>query len=89
MLNNLDSNTIINQAYFDAWRGHHQQNPKALILRHYVYEDENESSVNRINFRNFTEKENDIQFSIRRGSVLSVFGMNRKEIAAKLEEYEK
>ena len=90
LLSSLDSDTLINQGYFDAWRGHHQQNSGGFILRQYVYEDNPEKSSNTISLCNFTEGVfNNSQFSIRRGSVLSVWTMSRKEIIAKLDEYEK
>ena len=92
LFDSLDSDTaVIDQGYFDAWRGNQQQySSGGYIVRHYVYEDNDESSLNTITLRNFTEGVFDKnQFSIRRGPVLSVFGMNRKEIVAKLEEYEK
>ena len=93
LFDSLDSDTaVIDQGYFDAWRGNQQQySAGGFILRHYVYEDNDESSLNTIiSLHNFTEGVFDkSQFNIRRGPVLSVFGMNRKEIVAKLEEYEK
>ena len=91
ILNNLDSNTtVIDQGYFDAWRGYYQQSSNGFILRRYVQEDENESPTSMISLRDYTEGTFDKnEFRIRRGAVLSVFGMNRKDIAAKLEEYEK
>jgi len=90
LLNSLDSDTVINQGYFDVWRGHHQQNSGDFTLRQYVHEDDQEKSSNVISLHNFTEDVfNKSQFSIRRGSVLSVWTMNRKKIIAKLDEYEK
>lgn len=90
MLSNLDTNTAINEGYFDAWRGRYQQNSDGFVLRQYIYEEENESSVNTISLQNFTGGIFDkSQFSIRRGSVLSVWAMNKNEIIAKLEEYKK
>ena len=90
LLNSLDSDTVINQGYFDAWRGYYQQNSDRFILRQYVYEDSQEKSSNTISLHNFTEGAFDkSQFGIRRGSVLSVWAMSRKEIIAKLDEYEK
>jgi len=90
LLNGLDSDTMINEGYFDAWRGHHQQNSDRFILRQYVDEDNQEKSSNTISLHNFTGGIfNKSQFSIRRGSVLSVWAMSRKEIITKLDEYEK
>lgn len=92
LFDSLDSDiAMIDQGYFDAWRGNQQQySAGAFTLRHYVNEENDESSLNTISLRNFTKGVFDrSQFNIRRGPVLSVFGMNRKEIVAKLEEYEK
>lgn len=90
LLSSLDSDTVINQGYFDAWRGYHQQNSDRFILRQYVYEDNPEKSSNTISLHNFTKGVFDkSQFSIRRGSVLSAWTISRKEIITKLDEYEK
>ena len=92
LFDSLDSDTaVIDQGYFDAWRGNQQQDsPGGFILRQYVHKENDESSLNTISLHNFTEGVFDkSQFSIRRGPVLSVFGMNRKEIVAKLKEYKK
>ena len=90
LLSNLDSSGLITQDYFDAWRGHQHPSQKhgEFILRQYVHDNNQEPSL--ISIYNFTEELfNKSQFSIRRGPVLSVWTMNRKESFAKLEEHEK
>ena len=90
LLRNLDSSGLITQDYFNAWRGHRHPSQKhgEFILRQYVYDNNQEPSL--ISIYNFTGGLfNKSQFSIRRGPVLSVWTMNRKESFAKLEEHEK
>ena len=90
LFSNLDSSSIITQNYFNAWRGHQHPSQKhgEFILRQYVHDDNQEPSL--ISLHNFTEGLfNKSQFSIRRGPVLSVWTMNRKESFAKLEEHKK
>ena len=88
--NLLDPSGLITQHYFNAWRGHQHPPQKhgEFILRQYIHDDNQEPSL--ISIYNFTEGLfNKSQFSIRRGPVLSVWTMNRKESFAKLEEHEK
>ena len=88
--NLLDSSGLITQDYFNAWRGHQHPSQKhgEFILRQYVHDNNQEPSL--ISLYNFTEGLfNKSQFSIRRGLVLSVWTMNRKESFTKHEEYEK
>jgi len=78
----------MHESYFDAWRGHNLPlNPNEIILRHYLEED---NQINSTNSYIYTDTYSDIsQFHIRRGSVLTAWAINREEILAKLEEYEK
>ena len=90
LLSNLDSSDVITQNYFNAWRGHQHPSQKhgEFILRQYVHDNNQEPSP--ISIYNFTEGLfNKSQFSIRRGPILSVWTMNRKESFAKLEEHKK
>ena len=90
LFSNLDSSDVITQNYFDAWRGHRHPSQKhgEFILRQYVHDNNQEPSL--ISIYNFTEGLfNKSQFSIRRGPVLSVWTMNRKESFAKLEKHKK
>ena len=70
LLSDLDSSDIVDQGYFDAWRGHHRTSTSGgFILRQYVHDDNQQLSQN-----SFTEGTyNKSQFNIRRGPVLSVW----------------
>ena len=86
LLSHLDSSDIVDQGYFDAWRGHHSISKSGgFILRQYVHDDNQELSQD-----NFTERTyNKSLFTIRRGPVLSVWTTNRKQDVIKSEEHEK
>ena len=86
LLSNLDSSDIVDQGYFDAWRGHHHISTSGgFILRQYVHDDNQQLSQN-----NFTEGTfNKSHFNIRRGPVLSIWTTNRKQNFIKFEEHEK
>ena len=84
---NLDASDIVDQGYFDAWRGHHQiSKSSGFILRQYVHDDNQELSQNTDNFTE--ETFNRRQFNIRRGPVLSVWTTDRKQNVIKFEEHD-
>ena len=86
LLSNIDSSDVVDQGYFDAWRGHNSISKSGgFILRQYVHDDNQELSQD-----NFTERTyNKSLFTIRRGPVLSVWTTNRKQNVIKFEEHEK
>lgn len=86
LLSNLDANDVVDQGYFDAWRGHRQISKSGgFILRQYVHDDNQELSQNTDNFTE--ETFNRSQFNIRRGPVLSVWTTDRKQNVIKFEEH--
>ena len=87
LLTNLDASNVVDQGYFDAWRGHHQISKSGgFILRQYVHDDNQELSQNTDNFTE--ETFNRRQFNIRRGPVLSVWTTDRKQNGIKFEEHD-
>ena len=88
LLSNLDASDVVDQGYFDAWRGHRQISKSGgFILRQPVHDDNQELSQNTDSLTEGTF--NKSQFNIRRGPVLSVWTTDRKQNAMKLEEHDK
>ena len=78
----------MHKSYFDAWRSHNiPLNPNEIILRHYLEEDNEINKSTGFNYIHASSDKN--QFHIRRGNVLTTWGISKQEMLAKLEVYEK
>ena len=87
LLSNLDASDVVDQGYFDAWRGHRQISKSGgFILRQHVHDDNQELSQNTDNFTE--ETFNKSQFNVRRGPVLSVWTTDRKQNVIKFEKHD-
>ena len=72
---NLDASDIVDQGYFDAWRGHHQISKSGgFILRQHVHDDNHKTLI-------ASQREHSVGVSLtlgEAGPVLSVWTTDRK-----------